>query len=76
LLIRKAHLLIENKNNNQAERLMNIVSRFTMGKRLNLIQRGSYERRVCLSGLRYNKSLKWHVSPWKNFTIASSLVYQ
>jgi hypothetical protein len=38
------------------------------GKRLNLIQRGSYERRVFLSGLRYNKSLKWHSSPWKDFT--------
>ncbi|KAJ8909749.1 hypothetical protein NQ315_014018 [Exocentrus adspersus] len=46
LLARKAHLLIENENNNRAERLMNIVARFNMGKRLNLIQRGSYERRV------------------------------
>lgn len=68
LLARKAHLLIENENNNQAERLMNIVARFNMGKRLNLIQRGSYERRVYLSGLRYNNSLKWHNSPWKKVT--------
>lgn len=44
---------------------MNIVARFNMGKRLNLVQRGSYERRAYLSGLRYNKSFKWHSSPWK-----------
>ncbi|KAK5644983.1 hypothetical protein RI129_006283 [Pyrocoelia pectoralis] len=52
LLIRKAHLLIKNENNNRAERLMNVVSRFNMGKRLNLIQRNSYETRVYLAGLR------------------------
>ncbi|XP_031345148.1 uncharacterized protein LOC116172142 [Photinus pyralis] len=35
-LIRKANLLIENENNNAVECLMNIVSRFNMGKRTNL----------------------------------------
>lgn len=68
LLVRKAHLLIENENNNRAERLMNIVARFNMGKRLNLIQRGSYERRAHLAGLRHNKRSFWHSSPWKRAT--------
>jgi hypothetical protein len=71
VLVRKAHLLITNENNNAAERLMNIVSRFTMGKRLNLIQRGSYARRVYLAGLRFNKAFKWHRSPWKKYTGSS-----
>lgn len=68
LLLRKAQLLIENETNNASERLMNLVARFNMGKRLNLIQRGSYERRVYMSGLRYNKSFQWHSSPWKKST--------
>lgn len=68
VLVRKTHLLIENENNNRAERLMNIVARFTAGKRLNLIQRGSYQRRVYLSGLRHNKNANWHYSPYKKFT--------
>jgi len=45
---------------------MNIVARFNAGKRLNLIQRGSYQRRVHLSGLRHNKKFVWHSSPYKN----------
>lgn len=68
LLVRKAHLLIENENNNRCEQLMNIVSRFNMGKQLNLIQRGSCERRVQMSALRYNRSSFWYESPWKRFT--------
>ncbi|XP_031331888.1 uncharacterized protein LOC116162414 [Photinus pyralis] len=71
LLIRKANLLIENENNNAAECLMNIVSRFNMGKRVNLVQRGSYERRVYLAALRYNKAFEWPISPWKNVTGAT-----
>uniref|UniRef100_A0A1Y1LEE7 Uncharacterized protein n=1 Tax=Photinus pyralis TaxID=7054 RepID=A0A1Y1LEE7_PHOPY len=46
---------------------MNIISRFTAGKRLNLVQRGSYERRVHLAGLRHNKSFAWHYSPYKRY---------
>lgn len=44
---------------------MNIVARFNMGKTLNLVQRGSYERRVYRAGLRFNRSFNWHTSPWK-----------
>lgn len=44
---------------------MNIVSRFTSGKRLNLVSRGSYQRRKYLSGLRHNKKFTWHSSPYK-----------
>lgn len=50
---------------------MNIVSRFNMGKRLNLVQRGSYQRRVYLAGLRYNKQFNWHYSPYKRATKTS-----
>lgn len=57
--------------NNRAEIFMNIVSRFNAGKRLNLISRGSYERRCHLSGMRYNKSYGWHTSPWKTTTLSS-----
>ncbi|CAH1170902.1 unnamed protein product [Phaedon cochleariae] len=46
---------------------MNIVARFNQGKRLNFIQRGSYQRRVHLSGLRHNKQFKWHSDPYKNY---------
>lgn len=42
-----------------------------MGKRLNLIQRGSYQRRVYLSALRYNKKIDWHRSPYKSITRTS-----
>ncbi|CAG9864782.1 unnamed protein product [Phyllotreta striolata] len=45
--------------------------RFNQGKRLNLIQRGSYQRRVQLSGLRYNGKTEWHTSPYKDATGSS-----
>lgn len=64
-LLAKAHLLIENETNNRAELFMSILARFNMGKRLNLIQRGSFQTRSYLTGLRYNKGPSWHTSPWK-----------
>ncbi|KAF2898662.1 hypothetical protein ILUMI_07511, partial [Ignelater luminosus] len=39
LVIRKANCLVDNETNNRAELFMSILARFTMGKRLNLIQR-------------------------------------
>lgn len=54
---------------------MNIVSKFNMKKRLNLIQRGSYERKVHLAGLRYNYSFKWQSSAWKKTTEKSTGKY-
>ncbi|KAB0803297.1 hypothetical protein PPYR_00267 [Photinus pyralis] len=68
LLAKKAHLLIANENNNAAERLMNIVARFNMGKRLNLIQRNSYGTRVYLAVLRYNSGHNWSISAWKTYS--------
>lgn len=53
MLLAKAHLLIDNETNNRAELFMNILARFNMGKRLNLIQRDSFQLRSYLSGLRY-----------------------
>lgn len=44
---------------------MQIVARFNSGKRLNLIQRGSFQRRATLSGLRYNQGAAWQRTPWK-----------
>ncbi|KAF2882521.1 hypothetical protein ILUMI_23657 [Ignelater luminosus] len=44
------------------------TTRFNTGKRLNIVQRGSYERRVHISGLRHNHKFQWHYSPWKKVT--------
>lgn len=65
ILLRKSSQLIDNETNNRAECFMNILARFTEGKRLNSIQRGSFQARCHLSALRYNKSFDWHTSPWK-----------
>lgn len=54
---------------------MNIIARFTTGKRLNLIQRFGYEMRVNVAGLRHNQSLYWHSSPWKHPTNRSPRQY-
>lgn len=54
LVIRKANCLIDNETNNRAELFMGILSRFTMGKRLNLIQRRSFETPSELATMRYN----------------------
>lgn len=42
-LLTKAHLLIDKETNNRAELFMSILARFNMGKRLNLIQRDSFQ---------------------------------
>lgn len=65
-LLRKAHKLIDNETNNRAEIFMAILARFNAGKRLNLTQRGSFETRSHLAGLRYNKGVEWHYDPWKD----------
>lgn len=36
-----------------------------MGKRLNLIQRNSFQTRAYLTGLRYNQGIKWHEQSWR-----------
>lgn len=65
LLVTKAPLLISNETNNLAEQYMNILARFNMGKRLNLVQRDGFETRSYLTGLRYNKGASWHTMTWK-----------
>lgn len=50
---------------------MNIVCRFNAGKRMNLIQRGSFQTRANLSSLRYNKGASWHYSPWEEIMQSS-----
>ncbi|KAK5648270.1 hypothetical protein RI129_003162 [Pyrocoelia pectoralis] len=59
--------LIDNETNNHAELFMSILARFiNMGKRLNLIQKGSFQNRTNLTSLRY--CFEWHYSPWKKAT--------
>ncbi|KAK4885560.1 hypothetical protein RN001_001831 [Aquatica leii] len=65
-VIRKSHKLIDNETTNRAEMYMEILSRFNVGKRQNLVQRVSFETRAYLSGLRYNDGPAWHGSPWKS----------
>ncbi|CAH1375544.1 unnamed protein product, partial [Tenebrio molitor] len=55
----KANMLIDNETNNRAELFMSILARFNMGKRLNLIQRDSFQIRSYLTGLRYNQGEEW-----------------
>ncbi|KAB0802471.1 hypothetical protein PPYR_04657 [Photinus pyralis] len=65
-VLKKSHKLISNETNNRAELYMAILARFNAGKRLNLTQRGSFETRSHLAGLRYDKGTSWHYSPWRN----------
>lgn len=45
---------------------MNVISRFNgEKKRLNLVERNSFETRCILSILRYNNGVKWHFKAWK-----------
>ncbi|KAF2906033.1 hypothetical protein ILUMI_00143 [Ignelater luminosus] len=46
---------------------MNILVRFNMGKRLNLVRRDSFQTRCFLSGLKYHEGDLWHYKPWKTF---------
>lgn len=53
-------MLLDKKTNNRAELFMGVLVRFNMGKRLNLIQRDSFQIRAHLRGLRYNEGPSWH----------------
>lgn len=66
-VLTKADLLIDNETNNRAELYMSLLARFNMGKRLNLIQRDSFQTRAFLSGLKYNEGHLWHYQSWKQF---------
>lgn len=67
VLLSKIHLLIDNETSNRAELFMSILARFNMGKRLNLIQRDSFNTRSYLTGLRYNEGHTWQREPWKKY---------
>lgn len=45
---------------------MSFLAKFNAGKRLNLTQRGSFETRAHISGLKYNEGLKWQMDPWEH----------
>ncbi|CAG9771359.1 unnamed protein product [Ceutorhynchus assimilis] len=64
-LTTKAHLLLDKETNNRAELFMSLLARFNMGKRLNLIQRDSFQMRSHITGLKYNYGYRWHEKPWK-----------
>lgn len=59
-------MLVQKITNNRAEMFMSILGRFTSGKRLNLVTKGSFRKRCILTGLRYNESFEWHQKPWKS----------
>ncbi|KAF5282304.1 hypothetical protein FQR65_LT14358 [Abscondita terminalis] len=59
-LFKKSSRFIDNETKNRAEVFMQIVARFNSGKRLNLIQGGSFQRRATLASLRYNEGVGWH----------------
>ncbi|KAF2890961.1 hypothetical protein ILUMI_15212 [Ignelater luminosus] len=70
-LVAKGHQLIDNETNNRAELYMSILCKFNAGKRLNLTQRGSFETRANISGLRYNNGIGWQSDTWKQITSTS-----
>lgn len=52
--------LSQNVTTNYAERYMSVISKFTGGKRTNLVQRGIYESRCVGAGLAYNMGSSFH----------------
>lgn len=64
-LVAKAARLKENKTSNAAEYYMSLVAKFNGGKRINFIQRGSFQRRCHMAALRFQKGLAWEHSPFK-----------
>ncbi|KAJ8914142.1 hypothetical protein NQ315_016220 [Exocentrus adspersus] len=63
-VIRYGDNLIDNETNNRAELFMSILCKYNAGKRLNLIQRGSFQTRAHLAGLQYNEGVRWHENAW------------
>ena len=64
-LVRLADRLITNQNSNRAELFMSILAKFNAGKRLNLTNRGYFQRRCTLTALSYQRGYGWHTNPWK-----------
>ncbi|KAJ8973884.1 hypothetical protein NQ317_019297 [Molorchus minor] len=70
-LIGRAHKLITNETNNAAELFMSFLAKFNSAKRLNLTQRGSFESRAHISGIKYNEGIQWQATPWKQLMAES-----
>lgn len=69
MLIKKAHLLIHNENNNKSVHFMSLLAKYNGGKRYNLTMRGSFNNRVNMSALTYNtRGPNWQYSSWKHLT--------
>lgn len=64
-VVRKADRLNQNVTTNLAERYMSIISKFTGGKRTNLIQRGQYKTRCIGAGLSFNSGISFHTMSTK-----------
>lgn len=58
--------LIDDLTNNHAEMFMSLLCKYQSGKRLNLIQRGSFETRCYMAALQYNLGISWSTAPWEN----------
>ncbi|KAF2883607.1 hypothetical protein ILUMI_22574 [Ignelater luminosus] len=63
----KSHQLIDNETSNKAELFMSILVRFSMGKRLKLVQRDGFQTKCYLTGLRFNEGTSWHAAAWNNY---------
>lgn len=71
-IVVKADRLSSEETSNRAELLyMSLVAKYTSGKRLNLIQRDSFQRRCTVAGLQYQKGHMWPISPYKKFAGSS-----
>ncbi|XP_022913996.2 uncharacterized protein [Onthophagus taurus] len=58
-LLKKCHKLVNNETNNKAELYMSLLAKLNCGKRLNLIQRGSFQSRAHIAAVGYNTGYRW-----------------
>ncbi|XP_062557727.1 uncharacterized protein LOC134222581 [Armigeres subalbatus] len=56
----KAEFFSENRTSNLVENLYCRLSKYNVGKRVDTMSRGSYQRRVFITVLQHNEGYKWH----------------
>ncbi|XP_062700712.1 uncharacterized protein LOC115253741 isoform X2 [Aedes albopictus] len=56
----KAEFFSENQTSNLVENLYCRLSKYNVGKRIDTMSRGSYQRRVYITVLQHNEGYKWH----------------